>query len=359
MKLEDKVAALEAKNEQAVSENVNLRDLLTRLQDENVSLKQAAFTFQVSKTAGSDQPVASGSGQSSLNSHTSMTASAISTYSPTAQTSSPDTYVSPETMDWTSLTTFDPAMLSLLDDSVPQTTATSSALDMDFSFGDHSDKSPFTTIAANHMLMSFPDYESSPDLSNSDSNSLNAFNFDMWGQSPQPDATNTIVDPGLDELFAGNYLNIQSPIDFNTLMKSGSSPLPSVSPLSQASPSTGTSGSSASSIANSSKSEGQSPISSVGSDPEQLPHDRCPNSREETKRFIESAGPSPFVTEPVHSPVHKPRDPLLDRIVPCKTLPRTEPRDDNVEVLAAWRDVTTNFKVINPISFARRFVLYH
>ena len=36
VKLEDKVAALEAKNELANSENVNLRDLLARLQDTRI-----------------------------------------------------------------------------------------------------------------------------------------------------------------------------------------------------------------------------------------------------------------------------------------------------------------------------------
>ncbi|EDR15463.1 uncharacterized protein LACBIDRAFT_242593, partial [Laccaria bicolor S238N-H82] len=37
--LEDKVAALETKNEEAVHENENLRDLLTQLQNENLVLK--------------------------------------------------------------------------------------------------------------------------------------------------------------------------------------------------------------------------------------------------------------------------------------------------------------------------------
>jgi AP-1-like factor len=250
-------------------------------------------------------------------------------------------------MDWTSLTTFDPAVLSLLDDSVPQTTATNSALDMDFGFGDHPNKSPFTTIAANPMLMSFADFDSSPDLSAGDTNSINSFNFDMWGHSPQPDTTNvlnTLTAPGLDELFGGNYLNTQSPIDFNTLITANS---PSASPVSHLSPSTGTSGSSSSS-----KSEGQSPISSVGSaEPEQVHGERCPKSREEAAKMIEAAGQSPFVTEPVRNP----RDPILEKIVPCKGsggLPRTEPRPDNVEVLTAWRDVTSlpNFKVTSSYS---------
>ncbi|KIO07348.1 hypothetical protein M404DRAFT_43642, partial [Pisolithus tinctorius Marx 270] len=37
--LEDQVAALEAKNEEAQTENNNLRDLLSRLQQENIALR--------------------------------------------------------------------------------------------------------------------------------------------------------------------------------------------------------------------------------------------------------------------------------------------------------------------------------
>jgi len=237
-------------------------------------------------------------------------------------------------MDWTSLTTFDPAVLNLLDDILPpQTTATDSAMQMDFGFGDQPNKSPFTTIAANPMFMSFADFESSPDLSASDNNSIGSFNFDMWTNSPQPDVA-TIREPGLDELFGGNYLSKQTPGDFSAFMQ-GSSPLSS-SPISHPSPSAGTSGSSASSSGTSNNSEGQSPISSVGTsvESESVHIGRCPRSKEETAQLIESQGQSPFVT----------RDPALDKIVPCKKLPRTEPRADNVDVLAAWRDVTTNYK---------------
>jgi AP-1-like factor len=339
--LEDKVAALEAKNELANSENVNLRDLLARLQDENISLKQAAFTFSVSKTAGSDQPVASGSGHSSLNltnSPTAMVSAPMSSFSVAPTVSSSDALVSPQIMDWTSLTTFDPAVLNLLDDTLPQTTATDSAMNMDFGFGGQSNKSPFTTIAANPMLMSFADFDSSPDLSGSD-NSIGSFNFDMWTNSPQPDAATTMGEPGLDELFGGNYLNKPSPVDFNSFMH-GNSPL-STSPIPHPSPGAGDSRSSTSSTSN--NSESQSPVSSVGTSVEsERVHGSCPRSRDETLKLIESQGQSPFVTEPNLSR----RDPVLEKIVPCdgSGLPKTEPRADNVEVLAAWHDLTTNYK---------------
>ena len=45
--LEDKVAALEDANRASQSENENLRDLLSRLQEENTMLKRTAFTFTV------------------------------------------------------------------------------------------------------------------------------------------------------------------------------------------------------------------------------------------------------------------------------------------------------------------------
>ncbi|KAF8521518.1 hypothetical protein JB92DRAFT_3111139 [Gautieria morchelliformis] len=45
--LEDKVAQLEAKTESQATENENLRDMLGRLQHENVALKQSSFTFSV------------------------------------------------------------------------------------------------------------------------------------------------------------------------------------------------------------------------------------------------------------------------------------------------------------------------
>ncbi|KAJ7066880.1 hypothetical protein B0H15DRAFT_738270, partial [Mycena belliarum] len=107
-KLEDKVAALEAKNDLATSENENLRDLLSLLQNENMMLKEGTFTFSVSKAAGS----------SSAN-----PASVCST-SVTAPSPFPSSSSNP--LDWSSLTTFDPAMLSLLDDT-PQQTATDNA----------------------------------------------------------------------------------------------------------------------------------------------------------------------------------------------------------------------------------------
>jgi AP-1-like factor len=348
--LEDKVAALEAKNEQATSENVNLRDLLTRLQDENVSLKQAAFTFSVPKTTGNNQPVASGSGQSSMNLfNTPALNPTISPFSSPTTASSIKTPVFPDNMDWTSLTTFDPAVLSLLDDSSPQTTATDSAMNMDFGFGSNGQpqQSQFTTIAANPMFMSFADFDSSD---SSDTNSVGSFNFDAWTNSPRPDAAAT-KDPGLDELFGGSYLGNQGPVDFNVLMMG--SPATTLSPVvHHRSPGTATSGSSSSSNSTSIPSEGQSPISSVGTSPaadDKEHHNTCPKSKAEAAERVKALGESPFVTEQLNT--QSAGDELMGKMVSCasgsSSLPSTEPKDDNVEVLAAWHGVIKdpNFKV--------------
>lgn len=58
--LEDKVSMLEAKTDTQAAENENLRELLTRLQNENVQLKQAQFNF----TFQQSPPSAGGSGTS-------------------------------------------------------------------------------------------------------------------------------------------------------------------------------------------------------------------------------------------------------------------------------------------------------
>jgi AP-1-like factor len=253
----------------------------------------------------------------------------------------------PENMDWTSLTTFDPAVLSLLDDSSSQKTATDSAMNMDFGFGPNGlSKSPFTTIAANPMFMSFADFDT-PD--SSDSNSIGSFNFDTWTNSPRPDAAATTKDPGLDELFGGGYLGNQGPVDFNALMMAS----PGLSPiLHHHSPGTATSGSSSSSNSTSIHSEGQSPISSAGTSPaaedKEHSHEGCPKTKADAAECMKKMGESSFVTEPV---THKAGDQVMGHIVTCapgvSSLPPTEPKDDNVDVLAAWRDVTKDLHKVD------------
>jgi AP-1-like factor len=224
-------------------------------------------------------------------------------------------------------------------------------MNMDFGFGSsgQSQTSPFTTIAANPMFMSFADFDS-PDPTANDNNSGSSFNFDMWTNSPRPDAAAATKESGLDELFGGNYLGNQNPVDFNALMMG--SPLSSaLSPVAHRSPGTATSGSS-SSNSTSIHSEGQSPISSVGTSPaaDEKEHnpERCPKTKAEAAECVKAMGGSPFVKEPLIQGVG---DEVMGKMVSCasgsSSLPSTEPKDDNVEVLAAWRGVTTDphFKV--------------
>ncbi|ORX36745.1 hypothetical protein BD324DRAFT_464958 [Kockovaella imperatae] len=59
--LEEKVAELESKSYGVNVENENLRGILKRLQEENVALKQAAFTFSMPVASGSAAPAQSSS----------------------------------------------------------------------------------------------------------------------------------------------------------------------------------------------------------------------------------------------------------------------------------------------------------
>ncbi|THU87764.1 hypothetical protein K435DRAFT_573459, partial [Dendrothele bispora CBS 962.96] len=124
--LEDQVAALEAKNEQANSENENLRDLLSRLQSENMALKQQqppsaigqpSFTFSVAKNA------ASATSPSVIKSPTFET-SMFSSLPRFSYTGPDQKYSNP--LDMTSMMSFDPNVLNLLDES-SQPTATDNA----------------------------------------------------------------------------------------------------------------------------------------------------------------------------------------------------------------------------------------
>ncbi|KAF7972578.1 hypothetical protein HWV62_17712 [Athelia sp. TMB] len=375
--LEDKVAELEAKNEQATSENVNLRDLLTRLQDENVTLKQAAFTFSVPKpqTQPLQQPVASGSNHHlfSPSASSSSSSSGMSSMSPISHFSPPPTALAPThsvntspmnnmnlgggDMDWTSLTTFDPAVLSLLDESPPpEPTATSAASSMftDFGFGGNTLGSQFTTIAANPQFMSFADFDSPASGSDADG----GFNFDMWAQ-PDPHAFSPPRDSSLDDLFGGNgYAGDAGLVDFNALMAASAPSLagasPGMSPVVHQAPApralaSGSSSSSASASASMPSSAATSPEASGDMGECGTTHGDCPKTKEEIARAVLAGGPSSIVTAPV-SPqpgdavMAGGRDELdLTKVMSCKGtgFPKTDPKPDNVEVLAAWRGITS------------------
>ncbi|KAG9005458.1 hypothetical protein FRB94_001543 [Tulasnella sp. JGI-2019a] len=68
--LEDQVAALEEKSSSQMQENENLRDLLGRLQNENLMLKQSAFTFNMQRTTGAATGNTSNSTSNTSTQHT-------------------------------------------------------------------------------------------------------------------------------------------------------------------------------------------------------------------------------------------------------------------------------------------------
>ncbi|KAF9242361.1 hypothetical protein BU15DRAFT_86923 [Melanogaster broomeanus] len=307
----DKVAALEAKNEASATENTNLRDLLSRLQQENLALKQAQFTFSIPKPAQASTSAATSAAQ--------------------------------------------PAPFSFFTTPVPmQTDYTNSP------FGQYALPQSYKTIATNPLLMSFAD--DTPSSATTDT--LEQFNFNFPSQSNSWNSTSQSspftqnygqndllpTNHSLDELFGGNYMANQSSLDFSALVDSTSmSPVvhgnggKSVSPQDSVS---SNSTNSISSPSSASTSNGQSPFSwSTISRPDESPPSASespssatphgfpkPLTREDVADHIARLGQSPF-TNPSNST--------------ARISPKTNESPDNVEVLKAWRSITQHphFKV--------------
>ncbi|KAF8060931.1 hypothetical protein FPV67DRAFT_313831 [Lyophyllum atratum] len=351
--LEDKVAALEAKNEQAVSENENLRDLLTRLQHENLSLKQSSFTFAVPKNGSnsSDEnaPAPTSFASQSRDFTTSPSQPPVSPIatSPTVPTKSSNP------LEWSSLTSFDPNVLNLLDDST-QPTATDGAMQLDFGFGNNSGLSPhtpFTTIASNPMFMSFASAFDTPLPQTQTNDNNNQFNFDMNTFSSWPSPPSTSQETSLDDLLA-TYMP-RGTTDFS-YMPTTSSASASESPVTHhtnlnqinlkksQSPSFSSSSSPSSTV---SDPLFDTPRDSSASDSDNG-HDEehkkgvCPKTKGELVKRIASSGPSPFAP----SSLRKGSDSVLGAVIMCEgtSFPKTQKSDQNVEVLSAWRSITSN-----------------
>lgn len=279
---------------------------------------------------------------SSSNFFDASTSQPQSTVSSNSSVSLPPTFT-PD-MDWSQLTNFDPAVLSLLDDS-PQMTSTDSAMRTDFVFGETDGepfKAPFTTIATNPMFMTFADSDS-PVGAMQTSNSQ--FRFDQAWSSPQLSQTEGNASQiGLEQFFSGSdFMAQQNATDFGTLMRGS----PAMSPVQHAvttafqHPYTAAATSSSSSAtALSSPSEGRSMLhvrASSSSSSTAKSQNECPKSRDEAKALWSLQGPSSFV---------KPAIGIDGRhdSVGCEgsTLPSTEPSNENVEVLTAFRHITSD-----------------
>ncbi|KAH7908207.1 hypothetical protein BJ138DRAFT_1128641 [Hygrophoropsis aurantiaca] len=385
--LEDKVAALESKNEEAQVENTNLRDLLARLQQENLALKEAQFTFSVPKPADTTtlpQPSSSGSSSNIPNNSFTFFGSS-STTSPPAGVSSPKPPGFGD-IDWSALTTFDPSVLTALDE-----TPNDAPMQMDQStspYGQYAlpPKTQYKTIATNPLFMSFADSPDGTSTSNSN-NDMNIFNFNFsspqitpWSSQSsdfnQPSHQTTEFlqhNPHLDELFGGNFMGNQGPLDFSVLMKSpvagglspvshanGHSPqLPhlhnSISSPHNSIPSSQKNmtspQNSLSPPSSASTSNGQSPFSWTMSRSEESPPSASESSerpwtcinRAQAERYITESGESPFTRDNAAPALRKTSD-FQGNIVACEgaNFPRTEQRPENVEVLKAWRTITSN-----------------
>lgn len=324
---------MEAKNEEATNENENLRDLLTRLQSENIMLKQSQFTFSMPRE---NMPL-----------QFTPTAIPFQQSLPTSPAfevgSSAKTPNSSNPLDWSSLTTFDPARLNLLDDlqQQPQSTATDSAMNLDFGFGPSglASNTPFTTLASNPMFMSFASTFDSPSTSDSPvvptpNHQSQAFNFDMAPLTSWPPAPNG-QETMLDDLLQGYLTGSSNNLDFGF----NPSPVPmNLTPV-------GLRASTSSSPSTSSTDPLYTPKDSPQRDYEGAgAHGDCPKTKAELVKRIEDSGPSPFAPS-CSTGVRKATDGILGAMVSCEggtSLPKTTKNENNIEVLSAWRKITSN-----------------
>ena len=355
------------KNQRTESENENLRDLLARLQEENMQLKKKQqqpqqqqqpssspqpFTFAISK----DSPATVGNTVSSPLKKDSPPVSTTTSSAP-PQTNFLTPFTGSE-FDFASLIPFDPAVLNALDDTYSSSSASDDVMNLDFGFG-KPNRQTFNILASDPAYMSFA--EPSPPDSTSVStpmNTINPFDFsalDQWSRSG-PRSNNGDAMQTLDELFGGssNFLSSSSGIDFAELMKKSPSLMAS-SPISHTN--LNGNGSGASDV--------NSPLTSPATNSPETPFhkggDGCPKTKEQLLETITKTGLSSFVVDsPGNSNSSKQCEtgsiPFLKKstnkdapMVMCRgsSFPKTEQNEKNIEVLSAWRSITSNpqFKV--------------
>jgi AP-1-like factor len=348
--LEDKVAELEAKNVNAETENLHLKELLKRVQDENVSLRNTSFTFSVPRNGEPSDTPFSGALSSFDSPPASIFASTShlpspSSSAPKAATPQPSSLdipsAFPADIDFGTLTSLDSESLSLLDDS-------DAIMSYDFGYGQFvPSKTPYKTIASNPMFMSFaePTADTTPTSSGSSPYDVT---FGQWtGQTSSQEGN--VHAGSIDELFGGHIFGSQSPLNFNVLMKS-----PVTSPIAPTAPASSpvihqsmhTLSSSASPIVSTvfESSEESSPAASSSG------NGMCPKTRAQMEQKIQAEGSSMFAPPPPQE--EEPQNQVFTlptgadgHMVMCKegvTFPRTEKSDKNIEVLTAWQNITSH-----------------
>ncbi|KAJ7585615.1 hypothetical protein C8J56DRAFT_948402 [Mycena floridula] len=404
--LEDKVADLEAKNTEAISENENLKDLLSRLQNENMTLKQSSFTFSVPKTAQTFTPALSPSSSSTAKSPDSRSPQSIfsSPLIPFSASSSPGSFKMPTNpLDLSSLTSFDPNMLNLLDE--PTATSTGDSMAMDYGYGNNSSSGSsgflgnFTTIASNPVFTSLASYFDepisagpNPDL---DFSAMARFSNPTMMNFSSP--TMTTISPTMGSSMGGSppapstgsfdysdfgNLSSWSPApptqdsfdDILNFLDQPSFTTPAISPIIHSEPMDISSGASSSSVnlskslsnknrdgfspesSSSSSSAGASPASdmtsatSVSEGGKSSSGDDCPKTKAEFAARIGLEGGSVFAPASlagnnVMANLISSRQ-AMNKVLSCEsnssTFPRTDKNENNIEVLSAWRAITSN-----------------
>ncbi|KAI9445490.1 hypothetical protein H4582DRAFT_1806591 [Lactarius indigo] len=358
--LEDKLAELEAKNLSTETENQHLKELLKRLQDENVSLKTTSFTFSVPRNGElNDRPFdgnvpAFPASQNSIfapTSHIPSPPSSAATKAATPQSPSLDTPSAfPGDIDFGSLTQLDAASIDLLDDDA--------IMSYDFGYGQFvPSRTPYKTIASNPMFMSFADPSpsetghTSKNTAQPDSNDGSPFDltFGQWsGQTTSREGTSHAG--SLDELFGGHIFDTQSPINFNVLMKStAASPISpviasSLSPVVHQSVHTSPAASSSNSSPPFESSDGSSPAAGSRSNA-----DTCPKTRAQMEQQIHAEGSSMFAPPPpqeqeTQSHIFRAPAGADGPMMVCKgaAFPPTEKNEHNIDVVTAWRNITSH-----------------
>ncbi len=309
----------------AETENQHLKELLKRLQDENSSLRTTAFTFSVPRNGGPSDGSFDASFATSPSSifvptsHLPSPSSSGPTKAATPQSSSLDTPSSfPGDIDFGSLSPLDPSTMNILDDS-------DAIMSYDFGYGQFvPSKTPYKTIASNPMFMSFadpnvPDNPTPKSLAQSPgSNAAGPYEltFGQWtGQTSSHEGSSHAG--SLDELFGGHIFASQSPVNFSVLMKS-----PVTSPITTAA-------------------SAMSPIAH-----QSIPGPSTGHSPNAGPGFDSSNASSPATHSASSSECPKTRAQLEQHIhmIMCKgaTFPMTEKSDNNIEVLTAWRSITSH-----------------
>ncbi|KLO06312.1 hypothetical protein SCHPADRAFT_1002416 [Schizopora paradoxa] len=378
--LEDKVAALEERNQVAVSENESLREVIGRLQSENMKLRQSSFTFSMPPTSepSKDPSSSTGNADTPLNNPFTNPPSSGSTSSTSSTHDSPQSLFLNEKPDSSPMSIFNNPNLHVIE---PEQTATGDAMGMgmDFGFGPVIADTPYTTLASNPLFMSFrePDVYAFGDTSsypqNHGSNQVNGNNggFDFSQNYPAwPDVNMDVnmqafdLTNSLDELFGGNF-NTSNTMDYASFLKN--SPSNSISPVSHRNGNSPAATISNSTSSSSSSSSGASPASqpspsaannsspsangvqntaSFGATSDGF--SACDSSKKCTKEMLRHAvandSGSMFAPKEPSPPVI-----ALDGVrefIPCKNmnLPKTQKSDQNMEVMSAWRRIRTDPK---------------